>query len=98
MKLRLVRRNDLWYLVEVLDSDTGLYTASNTLQPTIATIEKVRAGQKSSAAGLTDFARVLLLMNKDAEKAIVLADNTLKTKPNDKGLRFLKALAFFDSG
>ena len=93
LKLRLVRRNDLWHLVEVQQSDTGLNTASDTLQTTIATIEKIRAGEKAGPAGLTDFARVLVLTSEDAAKAIVVADNALKSKPSDKGLRFLKALA-----
>ncbi|HSE17343.1 MAG TPA: transglutaminase domain-containing protein [Pyrinomonadaceae bacterium] len=92
LKLRLVRRNDLWYLVEVQQFDTGLYTASDTLQTTIAAIEKVRAGQKASPAGLTDFGRVLLLMKEDSEKALTLADKALAISPKDKGLRLLKAL------
>ena len=93
LKLRVVRRNELWYLVEVQQSDTALYTASDTLQPTIRAIEKVRAGEKAGSVGLTDFARVLLLMQQDAAKAVAFADNALKTKPADKGLRLLRALA-----
>jgi len=93
MKLRFVRRNELWSLVEVQQSDTGLCTFSDTLQTTIGAIERVRAGQKVSRVGLTGFARVLLLMDDDAEKAIIFADNALKAKPGDKGLRLLKALA-----
>jgi tetratricopeptide (TPR) repeat protein len=95
LKLRFVRRNELWYLVEVQQSDTALYTASDTLQTTIAAIQKLRAGEKASRAGLTDFARVLILMNDDAAKAITLADNALKANPTEKSLRLLKALAFF---
>ena len=97
LKLRFVRQNDLWYLVEIQQSDTGLYTAADTLQTTIATIEKVRAGQKDSRVGMTDFARVLLLMEEDATKAIIIADNALKAKPADKGLRLLKALALLQA-
>jgi tetratricopeptide (TPR) repeat protein len=95
LKLRFVRRNELWYLVEVQQSDTALYTASDTLQTTIAAIQKARTGEKASRAGLTDFARVLILMNDDAKKAITLADNALKANPTDKSLRLLKGLAFF---
>ena len=93
LKLRLVRRNDLWYLVEVQQSDTALFTVSDTLQTTIAAIERVRAGQKASPPGLTDFARVLLLTRTNSEKAIEAADKALSANPKDKGLRFLKALA-----
>ena len=93
LKLRLVRRNDLWSLVEVQKSDFGLNTVADTLQTTIETIGKVRAGQKASRASLTDFARVLLLTDDNPDKAIAVADKALATNPKDKGLRFLKALA-----
>lgn len=97
LKLRFVRRNELWSLVEVQQSDMDLYTVSDTLQTTIGNIEKVRAGQKASPASLTDFARVLLLMDDDPAKAIAFADNALKAKPADKGLRLLKALALLQA-
>lgn len=97
LKLRFVRRNELWSLIEVKQSDTALNTVSDVLQPTIAGIEKVRAGQKASSSGLTDFARVLLLMNSDPAKAITFADTALKAKPEDKGLRLVKALALFQA-
>jgi Flp pilus assembly protein TadD len=93
LKLRLVRRNGLWSLVEVQKADFGLYTVADTLQTTIEIIEKVRAGQKASRSSLTDFARVLLLTNVNREKAIAVADKALTTNPKDKGLRFLKAEA-----
>jgi tetratricopeptide (TPR) repeat protein len=95
LKLRFVQRNELWSLVEVQQSDTGLYTISDTFQTTMGAIEKVRAGQKASPAGLTDFARMLFLLDEDAAKAATFANNALKAKPADKGLRFLKALALF---
>jgi tetratricopeptide (TPR) repeat protein len=93
LKLRLVRRNDLWHLVEIAQTDTNLYSASEAFRPAIATIEKARAGQKASPAGLTDFVRVVLLLQSDATKAIAVADRALKVKPADQGLRLLKAMA-----
>ena len=93
LKLRLVRRNDLWYLVEVLQADSAFYVASETLGPTIAMIEQTRAGQKPPPASLSDFVRVLLLINSRSDKATVAVDKVLKAKPSDKGLLFLKALA-----
>ena len=96
LKLRLVRRNDLWSLVEVQKTDTALYTVADTLQTTIEKIEKVRAGQKASRSSQTDFARVLLLMTENPEKGIAFADKALTANPKDKGLRFLKALILFN--
>ncbi|HEX3251449.1 MAG TPA: transglutaminase domain-containing protein [Pyrinomonadaceae bacterium] len=92
LKLRFVRRDDIWYLVEIIQTDTDLYTVAESVQPTIATIENARAGRKE-IAGPTDVTRVLILIQSDAAKALAIAENALKTKPSDRTLRFLKALA-----
>jgi tetratricopeptide (TPR) repeat protein len=96
VKLRFLRRNDVWHLVEVLQADTGLAIASEYMKTTVAAIEKVRAGEKPSENGLSDFMRVLLLLDTDAEKSAALADQFLKAKPSDTGLRFLKALSLLN--
>ncbi|HZM98481.1 MAG TPA: transglutaminase domain-containing protein [Pyrinomonadaceae bacterium] len=92
LKLRLVRRNDLWSLVEILESDSNLYTASEALRPTIKRIENSRAGQKVPESS-SDFARALVLLRTDAEKARATADAALKVKPGDQNLRFVKAMS-----
>ena len=58
---------------------------------------KFALGRKRHPLALTDFARVLLLMDGDAAKAITFAETVLKAKPTDKGLRLLKALALFQA-
>lgn len=93
LKLRLVRRNEVWYLVEALQSDSGFHIVSDTLQPTIKKIQRSRAGEKAAPAALSDVVRILLLLNSNAAKAAEVADAALKTKPADQGIRFLKALA-----
>jgi len=92
IKLRLVRNNDVWYLVEVWQTDSHLRSVAETIRPTIVSIESARAG-KRIAARQTDHARVLTLVQHDAAKAVVAADEALKAKPNDQGLRLLKAIA-----
>ncbi|HEU5460023.1 MAG TPA: transglutaminase domain-containing protein, partial [Pyrinomonadaceae bacterium] len=92
LKLRLARRNDLWSLVEILDTDSNLYAASEALRPTIKRIENSRAGQKSSES-VSDFARAMLLLPTNAEKAHATADAALKVKPGDQSLRFVKAIS-----
>ena len=90
MKLRLVRRNDLWSLVEILGSDDNLYVASEALGPTIRKIESSRAGQ-TAPESLSDFARVMVLLQTDTQKALAAADAALKVKPADQSLRLVKA-------
>ncbi|HET9714167.1 MAG TPA: transglutaminase domain-containing protein, partial [Pyrinomonadaceae bacterium] len=92
LKLRLVRRNDLWSLVEILESDSNLYTASEALRPTIKRIENSRAGQKAPES-LSDFARAMVLLQTDIQKALAAADAALKVKPDDKNLRLVKAIS-----
>ena len=96
VKLRFLRRNDVWHLVEVVQADTGLEIAAEHLRTTVTAIEKVRAGEKPSEIGMSDFIRVLLLMESDAAKSAALADELLKAKPKDTGLRYLKALSLLE--
>ncbi len=91
LKLKLVRRNDLWSLVEIVDADSNFYTASETLRPTINRIQNSRAGQKATAR-LSDLARAILLLETAPQKAVEVADVALKVKPADQSLRFVKAL------
>jgi Flp pilus assembly protein TadD len=93
VKFRFVRRDGVWYLVEMAQADNGFAFASEILRPTISTIEKTRAGEKAPSLGLSDFSRVMLLLERDSAKAVRVADELLKPKPQDRGLRFLKAAA-----
>jgi tetratricopeptide (TPR) repeat protein len=94
MKLRFIRRDDIWYLVEVLQSDTNLHTVAETVQPTITRIENARAGRKA-ITGPSDVTRTLILIQSDGAKALATVESALKTKPKDQTLRLLKALALF---
>jgi tetratricopeptide (TPR) repeat protein len=93
LKLRLVRRNDAWSLVEIVESDMAFRTVYETLQPSIASIEKTRSGQKAGPISLTDYSRAVVLLRKDAEKALTFVDAALKKNSGDQGLRYMKALA-----
>lgn len=93
LKLLLVRRNDVWYLAEILQADTQFHLFSETLGQVIGRIEKARAGEKLPPASLSDFTRALLLTEKNPLKALEVIDNALTVKPADKSLRLLKARA-----
>lgn len=93
VKFRFVRRNDVWYLVEMVQGNTGLAFAAEIFHPAAAAIEKTRAGEKIPTIVMSDFVRVLLLLERDSAKALRVADELLKTNPKDRGLRYLKSLA-----
>ncbi len=95
LKFHLVRRGGAWYLVEIVQADTDLHIVSETLRPSLQLIEDHRKGKKSGVAGVSDFVRVLLLVDKQAQKSLDAADAALKTNPSRQGLRFLKALGLF---
>jgi len=92
IKLRLVRNNNLWYLVEVWQTDSHFHSVAETIRPTITSIESARAG-KRIAPRQTDHFRVLSLVQQDSARALAAADEVLKTKPQDQGMRLLKAIA-----
>jgi tetratricopeptide (TPR) repeat protein len=95
MKLRFIRRDDMWHLVEILQSDTDLNTISEAVKPTITAIENARAGRKALIVP-TDVSRVLLLLQSNPNKALEVAEGALKTNPSDPGLRHLKALTLLN--
>jgi tetratricopeptide (TPR) repeat protein len=93
LKLRFLRRDGNWYLVEILQADTGLRTFAEVVEPTVKTIKDARAGQKVSPTRTSDFAKVITLIDSNPKKAVEVADLSLKNNPRDQGLRYLKALA-----
>jgi tetratricopeptide (TPR) repeat protein len=95
LKLRFIRRDDMWHLVEIVESDTNLNTISETVKPTITAIENARAGRKAVVIP-TDISRVLLLINSNADKALTVVEDALKSKPSNPGLRLLKAIALLN--
>jgi tetratricopeptide (TPR) repeat protein len=95
LKFHLLRRAGAWYLVEIVQADMDFHLISETLRPSIELIEEHRTTKKSGAAGLSDFVRVLLLMDKHAQKSLDAADAVLKTNPSRQDLKFLKALGLF---
>ena len=92
MKLRFIRRDGIWYLLEVVQSDTDLHTVAETVRPTITRIENARAGRKA-ITGPSDVTRALILLQTDAAKTLATVEIALKTKPKDQTLRLLKVLA-----
>ncbi|HKS09952.1 MAG TPA: transglutaminase domain-containing protein [Pyrinomonadaceae bacterium] len=93
LKFRFVRRDDVWYFVELVQVDSGLAFASEMLRPAIMTIEKTRAGEKPPAIAMSDYSRVVLLLARDSARALRVADELLQANPKDRGLRYLKARA-----
>jgi tetratricopeptide (TPR) repeat protein len=95
LKLHFIRRDGMWYLVEIVESDTNLHTVAESVLPTITSIENARAGRKSGIVP-TDVSRVLLLLDSNADKALTVAEGALKNKPSDPGLRLLKAITLLN--
>jgi tetratricopeptide (TPR) repeat protein len=96
LKLRFARHDGRWQLVEVLLSDSDLLIVGETLRPALLAIAKARAGEKVPPIRMTDFVRLLYVIEKDPAKAAVLADELLKADPKNTGFRFIKGLALLD--
>jgi tetratricopeptide (TPR) repeat protein len=96
LTLRFVRRQEIWHLVEVFQSDSGLATVAETLRPVWLAIERGRAGEKAPAARLSDFERLLFVLDNDPARGERLADELLKANPKDTGLRFLRGIALLN--
>jgi tetratricopeptide (TPR) repeat protein len=96
LKLQLLRRNDVWYLVDVVQPDPGLQVAGEKFRPVIKSIEANRAGKKTTPSFLSDYAKAMSLLYSDAAKAVAEADRQLQIKPGDQAYRFLKMMALWE--
>jgi len=94
LKLYFVRRNDAWFLTEIVLTDDDYHMIAETLQPTVRTILDRRSNKSARSQSNSEFVRVLLAMPKDRKVAIAIADRALKDDPQNQGLRHLKAIAF----
>ena len=91
-KLRFVLRDGAWRVVELVQADTGLRIAAEMMAPAVKSIEAARAGKKTTAAGLSDFTRALMLFNTDPQKAAEIIERAVQANPTDQGLRYTRAL------
>ncbi len=97
LKLQLVRRDNAWHLIEIVQDDSGLRIVNGTLGPTIKAIEDNRAGKRTIPAPFSEFSQSLVLIDRDVTKAIEKVDQLLKANPGDQSLRFLKAIALVNA-
>jgi tetratricopeptide (TPR) repeat protein len=96
-KFSFVKRNGGWFLVDILHTDTDLHIISETLQPAFKNILDRRSDKPARGQGNSEFVRVLVVMQKDPQASIAIADRALKEDPKNRGLRHLKALALVQS-
>jgi tetratricopeptide (TPR) repeat protein len=93
LKLTLVKRGTAWTIAEVTEIDSGLKMIAENLQPTLNEIRDRRSGKPNGPGTQTDFARVIIAMQRNNQKdALALADKLLKDNPKSQGLRFLRSL------
>ncbi|HET8783904.1 MAG TPA: transglutaminase domain-containing protein, partial [Pyrinomonadaceae bacterium] len=97
LKLQLLRRDNLWYLVDVVQPDPGLQVAAEKFGPVIRSIEASRAGKKTTASIVSDFDRAMTLVYSDPKKAVAEADRLLQSNPKDQIYRFLKLIALWET-
>jgi tetratricopeptide (TPR) repeat protein len=92
-KLTFAKAGGGWYLVEVVEADTGLKIVSEMLKPAIWQIKERRNGKIGRAKVATNLVRVLIALNQDPKSAVTIADEILKEEPNDRTVLFAKSLA-----
>jgi tetratricopeptide (TPR) repeat protein len=97
IRLRLVRRSDVWYLLDVIQVDPGLHIAAEKFSPVIKSIEANRGGKKTPPGGVSDFVKIWNLVDSDPAKAVAEADRVLQTKATDQTYRFLKMIALWEA-
>jgi len=92
LKLTLVKRGSAWMVAEVTEIDSGLKLIAENLQPTLTEIRDRRSGKQTASVTQTDFARVVIAMQRNYKDALTLVDKLLRDNPKSEGLRYLRSL------
>jgi tetratricopeptide (TPR) repeat protein len=98
LKLSLAKRGNVWLITEVTEVDTGLKLISENLQPAVTEIRDRRNGKPRGSVGQTEFARVIVAMEKDNHAALALLEGLLKNNPRSQSLRYLRSLCLSNTG
>ena len=90
VKLTLMRRGQIWALVDLTEVDTGFHVVKENLGPTIDAINAHRTG--NGPLGYSDQLRIKLLMSTlDYKGALDVVEQALQKSPADPVLANLKA-------
>jgi tetratricopeptide (TPR) repeat protein len=91
VKLQLIKRNDRWHMLDVIDRDAGLQIIGESVRPYIQWIRKTRAGDKPASVPRSNLVRALLISPSNPTKSLELVETSLKSDPANQDLKFLKA-------
>lgn len=96
IRLRLLRRADAWYPVDLVQVDPGINLAADRFAPFIASIVAAREGKKTTGGLVSGSYKVITLMDSDTAKAVEEAERLLQTNPTDKAYRLIKSIALWE--
>jgi tetratricopeptide (TPR) repeat protein len=92
-KLTFAKAGDGWFLVEMIEADTGLKIISEMLKPAVWQITDRRNGKTGRPKAATNLVRVLGALQEAPKTAVVVADEVLKEDPDDTAVLYAKSLA-----
>jgi len=95
-KMSLINNKGSWYLVDIVNTDTGIHALRDVLTPIIRSIEDRRAGKNPKPVVASALRRARLLIS-DPKKAATILDSALKEDPKSQELRLLKADTLFNA-
>ncbi|HSB08083.1 MAG TPA: transglutaminase domain-containing protein, partial [Blastocatellia bacterium] len=97
ISVRLVLKNEAWFVEEIRYEDTPYNVLSDTMRPTVLVLLAKRNGTKPPRILESAESRILVAGQRDLNAAIQIADEALKERPNDPILLCLKARLLMNS-
>lgn len=91
--IKMARKNQAWFVTEIIDRDLDFSIVGNTLRPTVQKILAERQGKLYQNAHLSAKTRALLALQQDENIALEIAEQVLKDEPQNSAFRLIKAKA-----
>lgn len=93
LEVDLIRKGDQWFVIEMKQADLAHNTLAEAVNPAILLIKARRRNEPPPRLLTSVEWRVIEALNSDAKLAIEIANKALLDQPDNKTLRYLKALS-----
>ncbi|HWO00496.1 MAG TPA: transglutaminase domain-containing protein [Blastocatellia bacterium] len=90
--VRLVHKDEEWFVREVKYDDLNFSLIDETMRPTLSVLQARRKNAQAPPARDSAQLRILQARQKDLKQALKIAEQALKDDPTNQTLRYLKAI------
>jgi len=92
LKFHFIRRGEAWMLAEIVRADTDFPIIAEIFKPSVQAMRDKKEGRQKKRIKYAPYTRAFLASHHNFESGLEITEQLLKDAPQDKHLRFVKAI------